>query len=140
MTKTQNWLLIAGSALVAALSTYTYWSKQPSNPYWYNSQQVAQGQELYADNCAACHGPQAQGADQWMQPDAQGNRPAPPLNGTGHTWHHSLEDLTQTINQGRGNMPAWQSKLTEEEITATLAWIQSRWPAQTYAAWKKANP
>jgi mono/diheme cytochrome c family protein len=140
MSKTQNLVLIAALALVAVLSTYTYFAKQSHNPYWYSAAQVSQGQQLFADHCAACHGAQAQGAQNWMQPDAIGNRPAPPLNGTGHAWHHSLADLANTISVGRGNMPAWQFKLSDAEIMAVLAWTQSQWPAPTYTAWSEANP
>ena len=140
MSKTQNLVLIAALALVAVLSTYTYVAKQSHNPYWYTEVQVMQGQQLFADHCAACHGPQAQGAQNWMQPDAMGNRPAPPLNGTGHAWHHSLADLVNTVSVGRGNMPAWQATLSKADIMAVLAWTQSQWPAPTYAAWSEANP
>jgi len=140
MSKTQNLVLIAALTLVAVLSTYTYFAKQSHNPYWYTQTQVIQGQQLFADHCAACHGPQAQGAKNWMQPDATGNRPAPPLNGTGHAWHHSLTDLANTVSTGRGNMPAWQSTLSSADIMAVLAWTQSQWPAPTYTAWSEANP
>ena len=145
MSRTQNLLLIAGLALVAVLSTYTYLAKQNNTAKhdakkWYAQSQVSQGQVLFSDHCAACHGDQGQGAENWTQPDAAGVRPAPPLNGSGHAWHHSLANLTQTVTQGRGTMPAWKGVLTEEEIIATLAWAQSRWPTTIYTAWSQANP
>jgi len=145
MSRTQNLLLIACLALVAVLSTYTYLAKQNNAvknnaTKWYSQNQVSQGQALFAGHCAACHGDQGQGAANWMQPDAAGIRPAPPLNGSGHAWHHSLANLTQTITQGRGAMPAWKNTLTEEEIISTLAWAQSLWPTTIYTAWSQANP
>ena len=140
MKRTQSLLLIAGSLLVAALSTYTYLTKKNSSDRWYSQAQVDQGAALFLDHCAACHGAQAEGAENWTQSDAAGNRPAPPLNGSGHAWHHSLDDLTMTVMQGRGAMPAWKDTLTEAQIIATLAWTQSHWPTAVYGAWSKANP
>lgn len=140
MSRTQNLLLIACLALVAVLSTYTYLAQQNNSRHGYSQAQISLGATLFADNCAACHGDQAQGADNWMQADAQGNRPAPPLNGSGHAWHHSFADLSNTVSEGRGAMPAWKDTLTEAQIIATLAWTQSLWPEATYTAWSDAQP
>jgi mono/diheme cytochrome c family protein len=140
MSRTQNLLIIACLILVAALSIYTYLAKQNNDTTWYSQAQVNQGAVLFLDNCATCHGAQAQGAENWMQPDAAGVRGAPPLNGSGHAWHHSLDSLIQTITQGRGAMPAWKGTLTEEQMIATLAWTQSLWPTATYKAWAGENP
>ena len=140
MSRTQRLLIIACLVLVAALSTYTYLAKNNNPNTWYSQAQVNQGEVIFLDNCTACHGTQGEGAPNWMQPDAAGIRPAPPLNGTGHAWHHSLANLIETIAQGRGAMPAWKDTLTEEEIIATLAWTQSLWPTATYQAWLQANP
>ena len=50
---------------------------------------VQSGEAIYNKNCASCHGPNGQGlAEDWRIKDANGNYPAPPLNGTAHTWHH----------------------------------------------------
>jgi mono/diheme cytochrome c family protein len=140
MSSTQRLLLIACSMLVAILSTYTYLEQQNNTDTWYSQAQVQQGESLFLDHCASCHGAQAEGAENWTQVGADGNRPAPPLNGSGHAWHHSLADLTQTVIQGRGTMPAWEGTLTDAQIMATLAWTQSRWPSQIYNAWLQANP
>lgn len=59
MSRTQSLLLIAGSLLVAALSSYTYLAKQNSPDRWYSQAQVEQGATLYLDYCAACHGNKA---------------------------------------------------------------------------------
>lgn len=140
MSRAQNLVLILCLALVAVLSTYTYFAKQNNTNKWYTQAQVSQGQVLFADHCATCHGAQGQGANNWTQANALGVRPAPPLNGSGHAWHHSLADLTQTVAQGRGAMPAWKGTLSEAEIMATLAWVQNQWPNAIYTAWSQANP
>ena len=139
MSRTQHLLIFACLILVAALSTYTYLDKQNKATKWYRQAQVNQGAALFADNCASCHGVKAQGALNWMQPNEAGIRGAPPLNGSGHAWHHSLDNLIQTTSHGRGAMPAWQGTLTEAEVVATLAWAQSLWPDKIYQAWLQQN-
>jgi len=97
------------------------------------------GKQVFATHCASCHGEQAQGAVNWRQTDAEGNYPAPPLDGSGHAWHHSTEVLKGLIRdgspQGQGNMPAWKDKLSEGEMDAVIVWFQSAWPQPVYDAW-----
>jgi mono/diheme cytochrome c family protein len=105
----------------------------------YDAQQLALGQQVYAANCAVCHGDKAQGASNWQQRNPDGTFPPPPLNGTGHSWHHSTEVLYDVIangsQPGQGMMPAWKDKLVKEQIDAVILWFQSLWPDQVYAAW-----
>ena len=104
-----------------------------------DAQQIALGKKVFLANCAVCHGSKAEGDANWRQRDADGYYPAPPLNGSGHAWHHSLEVLKATITngspKGKGKMPAWQGKLSEQEIEAIIAWFQSQWPQPVYDAW-----
>jgi mono/diheme cytochrome c family protein len=104
---------------------------------------LQQGRDLYTEHCAQCHGEQAQGADNWTQRRPDGKFPPPPLNGTGHTWHHSEAALINTIKHGTkrigGSMPAWKDKLDEDQIKAILAWVQSQWPQELYTAWSRMN-
>ena len=97
------------------------------------------GQRLFHSNCAACHGSNAEGAKDWRKQDKDGKNPAPPLNGTGHAWHHSNQSLTNTIKNGTvkigGNMPAWKGKLSDREIKLILIWIKAQWPDELYTAW-----
>lgn len=90
--------------------------------------QVTRGSKVFQQNCAACHG--AQG---------EGKAPAPPLNGTGHAWHHSNQMNRNTISNGTihmgGTMPAWKNKLSEQEITDVIAWFQSKWSDEIYQLW-----
>lgn len=105
--------------------------------------QVSQGARLYQQNCAECHGASGQGDVNWRQRDADGMFPPPPLNGTGHTWHHPKEVLLDVIHngspRGMGKMPAWRDKLSDDEIEAIIAWFQSRWPGQVYSAWYRMD-
>jgi len=106
-------------------------------------QQILRGGRLYQQNCAQCHGKLAQGAENWRQRDADGKFPPPPLNGTGHTWHHPTEVLVEIIRNGTaalgGNMPAWKDELSEQDIEDVLAWIKAQWPDEIYASWYQNN-
>lgn len=104
---------------------------------------VTRGGKLFHQHCAACHGDAAQGQPTWQRPDPDGRYPAPPLNGTGHAWHHPTAALKQTIKRGTlslgGSMPAWGEKLSDAEIDAIIAWFQSKWPDEIYAAWARMD-
>jgi len=101
--------------------------------------QVALGAEVYQKHCASCHGDHGQGAPDWRRKGADGLYPPPPLNGSGHEWHHSTAALREIIKNGsppgQGKMPAWKDKLSDAEVDAVIAWFQSQWPDQVYAAW-----
>ena len=100
---------------------------------------LALGQKVFQQHCSACHGAQAQGAADWRKRKPDGTFPPPPLNGSGHAWHHSraiLRDVIRNGSQpGQGGMPAWQGKLTGDEIEAAIGWFQSLWPDPVYTAW-----
>ncbi len=102
------------------------------------------GKKLFQTNCAVCHGQNAQGTvKEWQIPDENGKYPPPPLNGTAHTWHHSIDALGHTIRNGTvrmgGTMPGWKDTLAEEDIFAVIMWLSSLWPDEIYAAWMQWN-
>ena len=105
----------------------------------YDQKQLAAGKQVFKEHCAVCHGENAQGSKNWHQRNPDGTFPPPPLNGSGHAWHHSTNVLFEVISNGsqdgQGNMPAWKDKLTKQQIEATIMWFQSLWPDQVYAAW-----
>lgn len=93
---------------------------------------VSQGQALYAQNCAACHGVRLEGAPNWKERDADGAFPPPPHDSSGHTWHHSDGLLLSIVESGgdpayNSKMPAFGDKLSTEEVVAILEFIKSRW-------------
>jgi len=102
---------------------------------------IMHGAVKYSKNCAGCHGNLAQGTPNWHEPDKSGNYPPPPLNGTGHAWHHSKEVLTMVIKKGGkpmgGVMPAFEKKLSDKDIDSIIAWLQSHWPEKVLETWKK---
>jgi mono/diheme cytochrome c family protein len=112
------------------------WETDSETERWYTQMQVAAGSKVYRQYCAACHGRQAEGAPNWVKPDADGFYPPPPLNGTAHAWHHPYPQLVKTIAEGtQGKMPAWKDRLNKDEIASVIAYFQSRWPDRGYELW-----
>ncbi len=97
---------------------------------------VARGRQVYVQNCARCHGVNAEGAPSWQKTDARGDVPPPPHDDTGHTWRHGDAELTEIIRDGlrdRFNktpeltMPPFKDSLTDEEIAAVIEYFKSLW-------------
>jgi mono/diheme cytochrome c family protein len=105
--------------------------------------QISRGEHIFGKNCAECHGELAQGAFNWRQQGTDGKFPPPPLNGTGHAWHHPKAALIHVIRSGspggQGNMPAWKDKLSEQDIEDVIAWFQSLWPDEVYGVWARID-
>lgn len=106
----------------------------------YDKTVLARGERVYVAHCAQCHGPNGEAKPDWRKPDAEGKYPPPPLDDSGHAWHHRRAWLTAFIRQGspagQGNMPAWGGKLTEQEIDDVVTWITSLWSDQIYLEWR----
>ena len=69
--------------------------------------QLAAGKEVFAKNCAACHGPEAKGNPEVGAPDL-----------TDDTWLYGgdLQSIYTTVYGGReGHMPTWQARLSDTE-------------------------
>lgn len=128
---------IAVSAITAASLAVFFWIDK-SGP---DAAEIARGQVLYGEYCAACHGAALEGAPDWQTPRADGRMPAPPHDASGHTWHHADAELTLIIEDGmsgrvpgyESDMPAFGEILSEEEIDAVLAYIKSTWPPRERA-------
>lgn len=103
--------------------------------------QLVSGGKLFQKHCAQCHGVDGQGADNWRQREPDGLFPPPPLNGTGHAWHHPGDWLFSKIKYGsvpgKGKMPAWGGTLNDDQIAAVMAWFMARWPPEVYEAWSR---
>ena len=99
---------------------------------------IFKGMELYTSNCASCHMGNLAGNPDWKSGvDDDGQRLPPPLNGTGHTWHHSPEQLFQVIRYGfkkfdsnyKGKMLG-NDDLSEDDVWSILEYIKSVWPKE----------
>jgi len=76
---------------------------------------LARGEKLFADNCAACHGP-----------DGKGNREIGAPNLADAIWLYgaSKDAIIDGIFNGRGgSMPAWAGRLDETTIKALAVYV-----------------
>ena len=101
------------------------------------------GEEIFTTTCVACHQVGGVGQPDWHVPNAVGVLPAPPLNGDGHTWHHSDGFLYRYVKNGgkmletpslpdfKSGMPAFGEQLSHEEIVAVLTYVKSLWGDKT---------
>ena len=107
------------------------------------AQASSTGRDLFVANCTVCHGVAAEGQSDWHIKKADGTLPAPPLNGDGHTWHHSDGLLYRIVSLGgklledpsypsfKSGMPAFEDQLSHEEIVEVLNYVKSLWGDKT---------
>ena len=104
---------------------------------------VGLGKNVYAKNCASCHGVALGAQANWQQRDSDGYLPAPPHDETGHTWHHDTKMLFDYTKYGgqktlaavgvtdyNSGMPGYQDVLSDLQIWEVLAFIRSTWPKE----------
>ena len=101
------------------------------------------GEEIFASNCAACHGADGEGQPAWHVRKTDGTLLPPPLNGDGHTWHHTDGLLYEIVSQGgkmledpsypgfKSAMPAFGDRLSHEQIIEVLTYVKSLWGDKT---------
>ena len=108
---------------------------------------IERGKIVYQTNCVSCHRINLAGAENWKEMDEDGHRKAPPLNGTGHTWHHDDKTLhaiikyglAKLVNNYEGKMIGFGDKLSDKEIDSVLAYIKSFWSKENYEYQLKLN-
>lgn len=108
-----------------------------------SDQRIQRGRNLFAANCAACHGASGEGQPDWHISKPDGTLPAPPLNGDGHAWHHADGFLYQVVDEGgkfqedprvpgfKSAMPAFGDRLDHQEIVAVLTYVKTLWGDKT---------
>jgi len=132
------------SVLIALLTlyfftTYSNNSNASINLNITDSSIIESGKQIYAKNCASCHGINLEGQKNWMSRLPDGLMPAPPHDETGHTWHHSDRFLFMVTKYGieeligekyLNNMPVYKDILSDKEIISVLSYIKSTWPSK----------
>lgn len=127
--------LAVGGVILAVFSGWRYGG--PASTAVASADIIAQGRQIYADQCAACHGAELEGQPDWRTPLASGRLPAPPHDESGHTWHHPDEVLFRIVKEGtaavvgggyESDMPGFADVLSDAEIRAVLDYIKSTWP------------
>ncbi|OGA38501.1 MAG: hypothetical protein A3G24_17675 [Betaproteobacteria bacterium RIFCSPLOWO2_12_FULL_62_13] len=143
--------LIATGVIVfaAGFTAFAYWVTRPQLPGTdlptgtaasagkRDPALVALGKNVYDRHCASCHGANLEGQPDWQRRLPNGRMPAPPHDDSGHTWHHPKRVLFGIVKHGvvppygppgyQSDMPAFKDTLTDGEIRAVLAFIESRW-------------
>lgn len=125
--------------IVIALTLLLLAAQAAAAERWFNQPIVHLGDKLFQQHCATCHGSNAEGTREWKKPDANGNYPPPPLDGSAHAWHHSIPQLARSIKEGGvrygGVMPPFGDRLSNEQVLALIAYFQSHWPDEIYQVW-----
>jgi len=73
------------------------------------------GQQVFADNCAGCHGENGQG------------QVGPALSGNEFVTQQDPAAVIDTVLHGRGQMPAFQDQLSDDQVAAVLTFIRNSW-------------
>lgn len=135
--------VVTGLAVFAAVPAIQHYADAD------NEAVTTQGATVYAQNCANCHGRRLQGQALWQLRDQYEGRRAPPHDSTGHTWQHSDDELFTVVKTGKFSttpkeivsfMPAFDKRLSDDDIVAVLAFIKSRWPTGIRASQSMLNP
>ena len=113
-------LIIASAAMAASSVTATLRAQAPpaAKTTWdgvYTREQAAKGEQIYNDQCAKCHGPEASGAD------------APTLSGGEFASDWDSMTVGQLFDRVRISMPQDNPQsLSREDVAALLAYIFSK--------------
>lgn len=112
------WIIIVGvTSVLAAVVMVSQNGASAAYIEPANDETYALGQKVFADTCATCHGPSGEGDI------------GPPMNGSGHTWHHLDDYLRTTVRDGipGTQMQGHEDHLTPEEIDAVIAFVKTWW-------------
>lgn len=127
--------LVVGGLVLALFASWHYAGAEATSRV--SSDVISQGRQIYADQCAACHGADLEGQPDWRSPLPSGRLPAPPHDASGHTWHHPDDVLFRIVKEGtaaivgggyESDMPGFADVLSDPEIRAVLGYIKSTWP------------
>ena len=88
-------------------------TQQSAPPATTNAGENTEAMSIYKGNCMACHAT-----------DLKGSGSFPSLLKVGSKYSES--DISNIIHNGRGGMPAFKSKLTEQEITTLSKWLAEK--------------
>lgn len=90
------------------------------NPIAADEESIATGKEIFLNNCAYCHGEDVRG----MSSEEAGLDTSPP-DLKKRLKNHTDGDFFWKIENGRGEMPAFQESLDDEEIWHVINFIKS---------------
>ena len=113
---------LGGSQLFTFFTEEYTPAKFATNPILPDVESIAIGQELFTENCIACHGPEGRGDG----PTALSLSPPPADFAAGHTATHTDGDLYFWILQGieETAMPAFGDQFTEEQAWHLVNYVR----------------
>ena len=100
-------MLVAGITMVAACSSGGSTPAAPSG-----DAVLVEGQQVYSQNCAGCHGASGGGG--------YGRK----LAGVVTVKYPNIDDQIALITNGKGAMPSFSKKLTADQITAVTRYTR----------------
>jgi mono/diheme cytochrome c family protein len=77
---------------------------------------IQRGEQVFAANCATCHGAEGAGDEQY-----------PALRNNAFVNANDPAPVIETVLYGRGEMPAFQDTLSNQEIAAVVSYIRDAW-------------
>ncbi len=77
------------------------------------------GAALYASKCAICHGRNGAGTPAWK------SKGQPDLSTAEWQKSHSDAQIAEQIKRGKGKMPPFGSKLSEEDVVALVKQVRN---------------
>ena len=80
---------------------------------------AADGAAVYKSKCAMCHGPNGDASSGMAK--SMGLKP---LNSP-DVQKQSAADMTALVTNGKGKMPAFKGKLSDEEVSAVVTYVKS---------------
>jgi mono/diheme cytochrome c family protein len=83
--------------------------------------QFANARGYYAKDCQTCHGANGEGGPVKLE---DGTRLKVPSLREGHALRHSDEEFTKQITKGGDGMPAFEKKLTSDQMNELIRFIR----------------
>ncbi len=101
-------------------------------PYQAKSEAESRGRNIYIEKCQGCHGIDGVGETYTRQALTEKDYLiAPALDESAHAWHHTDDQLVETILEGSprtGRMAAWKNGgVSAEDARDLVAYIKSLW-------------
>jgi cbb3-type cytochrome c oxidase subunit III len=107
-------VIAAGVVFLLSLAAHS-----SGSPLSRDGQKDPDASALFAKNCATCHGKDGQAKTFKAKLNHARNL-------TDSAWQSTVSDerLLNSITNGRGHMPAWGKKLTEDEINSLVTYVR----------------
>ena len=140
MARRCRWILLAWLATISLASACGSDDGSDTGFVADSADPLGRGERIFGTYCASCHGDSGEGQPHWNITKSDGTLPPPPLNGSGHTWHHGDGTLYKQVKLGgdyldlpgfKSGMPAFGDQLSHYDIIHVLRYVKSLWGDQT---------